>query len=237
MTKGKNLALVVFSLMCCLALSLLLCGCGSDNKESESNENTDSAATETTNESSESQDEGSRNVHHAEMIVEGYDPITIELDADAAPITVANFIDLANRGYYNGLTFYRFQDGFCMQGGTYGNSASGNDPKLKPIVGEFASNGIDNPLANNFKLGVVAMARTNDPNSATSTFFVTLGSSQGVSESLNGEYAAFGTINRKGMAIVDRIVLDHLRAASRNPMGMIEDEKNQAVISSIKMID
>ena len=174
--------------------------------------------------------------HHAVVTVEGYDPFTIELDASAAPVSVSNFCKLANEGYYNGKTFYRFVDGFCMQGGTLGNSASGNDGSLKPIVGEFSGNGVDNVLASDFKKGVVAMARTSDPNSATSTFFVTLGSGASVGASLNDQYAAFGTIDEAGMAVVDQIVAKYLPAASSS-MGVIADEAAQARITSIAITD
>ena len=176
-------------------------------------------------------------VHHAKLTVEGYEPITIELDADAAPISVSNFCALAGDGYYDGLTFYRFVEGFCMQGGTKGNNASGHDSSLTPIVGEFSSNGHDNALADRFEKGVVAMARTNDPNSATSTFFVTLGSGSQVSAALDGQYAAFGTIDDAGMAVVDRIVADYLPNVDNAQMGTISDEAKQAKIVSIEVVD
>lgn len=177
--------------------------------------------------------------HHAVIKVEGYEPIEVELNADAAPITVDNFANLVEQGYYDGLTFYRFQDGFCMQGGTKGNSASGNDASLTPILGEFASNGVDNPLASAFGKGVIAMARTSDPDSATSTFFVTLADGKEVSMSLNDDYAAFGQVTPEGMAIIDKIVADHVAAAEKDPTGMgcIDDTASQAKIVSITMVD
>lgn len=176
-------------------------------------------------------------IHHARLTVEGYDPIDIELDADAAPLTVANFCELANEGYYDGLNFYRIVEGFCLQGGTKGNSAKGRDSSLKSIPGEFSANGYDNPLADDFKKGTVAMARSNNPNSATSTFFVTLDTSQRVSKSLNGLYAAFGTIDEAGMAIVDQIVADYLPNVTDSRMGIIADEADQAKIVSLQIID
>ena len=171
------------------------------------------------------------------VTVEGYDPFTITLDADQAPVSVSNFCKLASDGYYNGKTFYRFVDGFCMQGGTKGNSASGNDSSLTPIVGEFKTNGVDNALASDFKKGTVAMARTNAPNSATSTFFVTLGSGSSVGASLNDKYAAFGTIDDAGMAIVDKIVADYLPNVTDPSMGAIANESKQAKITSITISD
>ena len=175
--------------------------------------------------------------HHAVLTVEGYDPVTITLDADAAPVSVWNFCKLAKQGYYDGKTFYRFVDDFCMQGGTLGNSASGQDTSLNRIKGEFSANGVSNPLADDFKKGVVAMARTSDPNSAGSTFFVTLGSGTAVSQSLDGLYAAFGTIDEPGMAVVDQIVADYLPNVSDRSSGAIADESKQAKITSVQVID
>lgn len=175
--------------------------------------------------------------HHAIIQVEGYDPITVELDADAAPITVTNFANLADDGYYNGLNFYRIVDDFCLQGGSAGNSASGSDPLLQSIKGEFSSNGVDNPLADKFDRGTVAMARTSAPDSATSTFFVTLGDNDAVGAALDGKYAAFGTINEEGMAVIDAIVADYLANVDDQQMGTISDEAKQAKIVSIQMID
>lgn len=176
-------------------------------------------------------------IHHATLNVEGYDPITIELDGDAAPQTVENFMNLAREGYYDGKTFYRIEDGFCLQGGTLGNNAAGNDPELETIRGEFSSTGIDNPLADNFERGVVAMARTSMPDSASSTFFVTLGNASQVGPSLDGQYAAFGTIDDAGMAVIDQIVTDHVAYADGANMGAISDEANQPVIKSITITD
>ena len=175
--------------------------------------------------------------HNVVMQVEGYDPITIELDADAAPQTVTNFVDLVKSGYYDGKTFYRIVEDFCLQGGTLGNNASGNDSSLENIQGEFSSNGIDNALADEFGRGTVAMARTNLPNSATSTFFVTLGDNAQVGPSLDGKYAAFGTISEADMAIIDAIVADFAANVDEPQMGAISDEAKQPVITSITLVD
>lgn len=176
-------------------------------------------------------------IHHATLEVDGYEPITVTLDADSAPITVTNFVNLVNDGYYDGLTFYRIQDGFVMQGGTKGNTASGNDSSLTKIVGEFSSNDYENPLADAFDYGTIAMARTNDPDSATSTFFITTGEAASVGPALDGSYAAFGTIDEAGMATVEKIIADHLANVDDPTMGMISVEANQPVIKSITMVD
>ena len=174
--------------------------------------------------------------HHATVTVKGYDPFVIELDADAAPVTVANFCTLANEGYYDGLTFYRIVEGFCLQGGTLGNSTTGHDRTLTPIVGEFSGNGIANPLADSFKKGVVAMARTQDLNSGSSTFFITLGSGSSIERSLNRLYAAFGTIDNAGMAIVDKIVAENVKYATGD-RGVIPNEADMPLIESIVIDD
>lgn len=228
-----------------IMMSFGLAGCGDTNKATDTtNQNATNTAVKTVEpieddvvRAVDASDPYATGVHHAVLEVEGYEPVTIELNADAAPVTVSNFAKLVEDGYYDGLTFYRFQDGFCMQGGTAGNTASGSDPDLAQIVGEFSSNGFVNPLADDFSKGTVAMARTTDPDSASSTFFVTLGSGTSISGSLNGQYAAFGTISPEDMVIIDKIVADHAEAASSDMMGMIGDEAQQAKIKSIKMID
>ncbi len=226
-----------------LAVSALaLAGCSSPSSSSSSASSAASSASQTGSSQSSAakaaSDEASMTgIHHATLEVEGYEPITITLDADAAPITVTNFANLVNDGYYNGLTFYRIQDGFVMQGGTMGNTASGNDPSLTPIVGEFSSNDHENPLADAFDYGTVAMARTSDPDSATSTFFITTGEAASVGPALDGSYAAFGTIDATGMEIVEKIIADHLASVDDPTMGMISDEANQPVIKSITIVD
>lgn len=174
--------------------------------------------------------------HHAVVSVEGYEPFTIELDADSAPVSVANFCDLAESGFYNGLRFYRIVEGFCLQGGTKGNSASTVNDTVNPILGEFSLNDVENPLAEQFKRGTVAMARSGEYDSATSTFFITLATSQNVSASLDGQYAAFGTIDDSGMAIVDQIVNQHLKYATGS-MGAIPEPKDMPIIQSIVIKD
>ena len=175
--------------------------------------------------------------HHATIYVEGYDPIEVTLDADSAPISVTNFINLAEEGYYNGLNFYRIVDDFCLQGGTKGNTASGSDESLQTITGEFSSNGVNNPLADNFGRGTIAMARTSLPNSATSTFFITLADNDVVGTSLDGQYAAFGTIDENGMVTVDKIVSDSLGNVDDEYMGTISDEDLQPKITKIVIND
>jgi len=219
--------------ICCV---MMFAGCSQGGSAGSASSNSGSSAS---SEAGKAVVEGpyASGIHHAELTVEGYDPITIELNADEAPASVANFCELAQSGYYDGLTFYRFVDKFCMQGGTKGNSSSGQDESLSSIVGEFSQNGYENDLADDFKKGTVAMARRSDPDSAKSTFFVTLDTSENVSMSLNGQYAAFGTIGEQGMATVDKIVADHLPSVANPQSGEIADEAKQAKIVSIKVVD
>ena len=122
--------------------------------------------------------------------------IEVELYPDVAPISVENFVKLAKKGFYNGLTFHRVINGFMIQGGCpKGNGTGGPGYSIK---GEFAANGINNPLKHT--RGVISMARASDPNSAGSQFFIM----HKDAPYLDGQYAAFGkTI--KGIEVVDAI--------------------------------
>lgn len=131
-----------------------------------------------------------------EMIIEDFGTVKLELYPDVAPITVENFVNLANEGFYDGLTFHRIYPGFMIQGGDpKGNGTGGSD---KTIKGEFASNGVQNNLSHT--RGVISMARSNDPDSASSQFFIV----HQDSEFLDGNYAAFGKVV-EGMDVVDKI--------------------------------
>lgn len=126
--------------------------------------------------------------------------IVIELDAESAPITVANFQKLVGGSFYDGITFHRAVPGFVIQGGDpRGNGTGGSDENIK---GEFAQNGVNNPLKH--VRGVLSMARSANPDSASSQFFIVLETSDGVTRSLDGQYAAFGKVI-EGMDEVDRI--------------------------------
>ncbi|MBQ6582268.1 MAG: peptidylprolyl isomerase, partial [Mogibacterium sp.] len=83
-------------------------------------------------------------IHHAEITVRDYGTIALELDGDTAPITVQNFIDLANAGFYDGLTFHRIMDGFMIQGGDPNGDGTGGSEQT--ITGEFAENHIENNI-------------------------------------------------------------------------------------------
>ena len=128
--------------------------------------------------------------------IKDFGTITLELDANAAPITVANFLRLAESGFYDGLTFHRIIAGFMMQGGDpNGNGTGGSETR---IVGEFTQNGHENPLSHT--RGCISMARAKDPNSASSQFFIV----HEDSTFLDGQYAAFGYVT-EGMDVVDAV--------------------------------
>ena len=161
--------------------------------------------------------------------------IKAELYPEVAPNSVNNFISLIQKGFYDGLIFHRCIPGFMIQGGCPDGTGMGGPGYA--IKGEFSTNGVDNPLADSFDRGVVAMARTTMPDSATSTFFVTLGHASQVGASLDGQYAAFGTIDDAGMKVIDQIVTDFLPNVDDPNMGAISDEAKQPIIKSITITD
>lgn len=162
--------------------------------------------------------------HHAEIVVKNYGTIVLELDADVAPITVENFANLVNEGFYNGLTFHRIISGFMIQGGDpLGNGTGGSS---KTIKGEFASNGVKNSISH--VRGTISMARSSMPNSASSQFFIV----HQDSTFLDGKYAAFGTVT-SGMEVVDKICAD---TAVEDNNGTVA-KNNQPVIEKITIID
>ena len=151
--------------------------------------------------------------------MEDGEAIDIELDRNAAPLTVDNFIKLVNNGFYNGLSFHRIVPGFVIQGGDpTGTGTGGSDETVK---GEFSENGVDNPISH--ERGVISMARSADYDSASSQFFITLGDAQ----SLNGLYAAFGRVI-SGMDEVDKI--------AATPTDDNQYPLSPMIISSIRVI-
>lgn len=163
--------------------------------------------------------------YYVEMTVEGYGNIILELDTKAAPKTVKNFVKLVRDGFYDGLTFHRVKDGFMIQGGD--PDANGRGSSKKQIPGEFSSNGHYNPI--NHERGVISMARSNDPDSASCQFFIV----HETSPHLDGDYAAFGRV-LKGMDVVDAIVDGTAKFGDSN--GLISNKSLQAVITEIKII-
>ena len=201
----------------CLAalLVLSLAGCGKTSVVGITTTSKAPAANE------ESQGVGT---HHAEIEIQDYGTITVELDGDAAPITVQNFMDLANAGFYDGLTFHRIISGFMMQGGDpNGNGTGGSENTIK---GEFSANGVENPLSHT--RGAISMARAQDPDSASSQFFIC----HADSTFLDGQYACFGYVT-DGMDVVDAVCE---AAQPTDDNGTISADQ-QPVITAIRITD
>ena len=201
----------------CLAalLVLSLAGCGKTSVVGITTTSKASAANE------ESQGVGT---HHAEIEIQDYGTITVELDGDAAPITVQNFMDLANAGFYDGLTFHRIISGFMMQGGDpNGNGTGGSENTIK---GEFSANGVENPLSHT--RGAISMARAQAPDSASSQFFIC----HADSTFLDGQYACFGYVT-DGMDVVDAVCE---AAQPTDDNGTISADQ-QPVITAIRITD
>ena len=165
-------------------------------------------------------------IHHAEIVVQDYGTIRVELDGDTAPITVANFMKLAEDGFYDGLTFHRIMKGFMIQGGDpRKNGTGGSDEK---IAGEFAANGYENNLSH--LRGTISMARAKDYNSASSQFFIVHDDS--AARSLDGLYAAFGRVT-EGMEVVDAIC-EQVKPVDNNGTVTVD---RQPIITSITILD
>ena len=161
-------------------------------------------------------------IYYADIEMEAYGTIVVQLDQNAAPVTASNFVKLAQSGFYNGLTFHRIMENFMMQGGCPEGTGYGGSENM--IYGEFAENGYDNPLSHT--RGTISMARSSNFNSARSQFFIV--HQDYYINSLDGKYAAFGYVI-EGMEIVDAI------CTSANPIdsnGRIAAE-DQPVIRSI----
>ena len=181
----------------------MLAGCGSKTDTTDTTETTEatSAADETSDGAADTADTSENEelltgLHHVTIDVQDYGTISLELDADTAPISVTNFINLANEGFYDGLTFHRIISGFMIQGGDpNGNGTGGSE---KTIKGEFSANGVENDISH--VRGVISMARANGPDSGSSQFFIV----HEDSTFLDGQYAAFGHVT-DGMDVVDAI--------------------------------
>ena len=135
--------------------------------------------------------------------VENFGDIKLELDKENAPVTAANFEKLAKEGFYDGLTFHRIYKGFMIQGGCpLGNGTGGSSETIK---GEFAANGFNNPISHT--RGTISMARSGDPDSASSQFFIC----DADAVFLDGNYAAFGKVT-EGLDVLDKIASVPVRA-------------------------
>ena len=162
--------------------------------------------------------------HYIAIDVQDYGTITAELYGNIAPVTVENFVKLINDKFYDGLTFHRIISGFMIQGGCpRGDGYGGSGTNIK---GEFAQNGVNNPLKHT--RGVLSMARGAQPNTASSQFFIM----HQDAPHLDGGYAGFGKV-LSGLEVVDAICQNTPVADSN---GSVLSE-NQPVITSIRLID
>lgn len=222
--------------VCCIAtmMTFTLAGCGTNQGNTNTNvsqNNTNEAADTTQNDAAvENAQDNSGNSTTQEVValkenpivtmkIKDYGDITLELYPEMAPNTVNNFVTLANEGFYDGLTFHRIISGFMIQGGDpQGTGAGGPDYS---IAGEFAGNGFEQNTLSHTK-GVISMARTFEPNSAGSQFFIM--SEDGTY--LDGQYAAFGKVT-DGLNIVEEL--------QNVPTGDADKPVNDVVIESIRV--
>lgn len=214
----KNILAVVFT---GLFLAAGIMGCGGSPAEK-------GEAREQEEEKSEGQEEKNDSgllsgKHYVNINIKDKGTIKVELDADSAPISVTNFVNLAKSGFYDGIVFHRIIGGFMMQGGDpTGTGMGGAEEKIK---GEFSSNGVENPLSHT--RGAISMARSQDPDSASSQFFIVHQDSL----FLDGDYAAFGYVI-EGMDIVDDICEN---TAGQDNNGIVPEE-NRPVIESMEYL-
>ena len=217
----KKLTALFLSVVMC---GTLLAGCGSSKSDEAPASDTNETTTEETTDASEEDTELLTGLHHVTIDVTDYGTISLELDADTAPISVTNFINLAKDGFYDGLTFHRIISGFMIQGGDpKGNGTGGSDQTIK---GEFSENGVENDISH--VRGTISMARANDPDSASSQFFIV----HEDSTFLDGQYAAFGHVT-DGMDVVDAIC-ENTPVQDNNGTVKADD---QPVITSVTVVD
>ena len=182
-----------------LALTLISgAGCSSTEKNDNPVNTQEQNQTESVDAGSSAQ---ASDIVNIKIIMEDGKEMTAELYPDIAPLSVANFVKLAEEDFFDGLIFHRVIEGFMIQGGGYDESfydGNFNQKETEEIKGEFSTNGVKNDLKHT--KGVLSMARTSDPNSASSQFFIM----HADSPHLDGQYAAFGKIT-SGLEIVDEI--------------------------------
>ncbi|MEE0914048.1 MAG: peptidylprolyl isomerase [Ruminococcus sp.] len=226
----KSFSAKLLSLMFAMAIvmsTVVLSGCSGEKTTSSSSSQvkaTVAQVEETTVASVYETPDVPDNAIYATIDVEDYGTVTVALYPDYAPITVDNFVSLAKDGFYDGLTFHRIMEGFMAQGGDpLGNGTGGSSEEIK---GEFTSNGVNNTLSHT--RGAISMARSNDPDSASSQFFIV----HEDSTFLDGQYAVFGYVT-EGMDVIDKICED---ANPTDDNGTIKSSE-QPVIKSIKIAE
>ncbi|MCD8391127.1 MAG: peptidylprolyl isomerase [Firmicutes bacterium] len=225
---------IMYVVTAALAASMALSSCGvaSDDASSKSADATSSSkinksadATSSPKISKELK-ELTQNTVEATIVLENGDEINLELYPDLAPDTVENFVELADEGFYDGTIFHRVIEGFMIQGGGYDEDL--NSLKADTIDGEFTSNGFENDLSHT--RGVISMARTQDPDSASSQFFIV----QEDSTYLDGEYAAFGKVtDEESLEVVDDIA--SVKTGTVSSAGLEDVPVTPVVIKTVKI--
>ena len=181
--------------------------------------------------------------HKAEIEIEGYGKLNLDLYGNNAPITVEHFIKLVNQGFYNGKTFHRADVDFMIQGGDPNKNGSGNyteGGEKVTIKGEFLENGIYNAVKH--ERGTISMARATDMDSASCQFFIVHKTSSSNTTSLDYKYAAFGKLDEDSMKIIDQIFADlvangEISSAEKETVDDSISTAKQPVIKSIKIVE
>lgn len=213
-TKILQRAAAVLTALC--MLSVLLAGCSESQGDDPSDQSYYSPY---------SHDFGK--VTKAEIVIKDFGTVKLDLYPDEAPITVQHFVDLADSGFYDGLTIHRVVAGFVIQGGSItGSSNEDKDNPQPTIKGEFFNNGVKNRISH--VRGVISMARIGGQNnSATSQFFIML-ADHTQADYLNGNYAAFGCVT-EGMDVIDAIAAIEILEGTDRPSQII-------TIESVKIV-
>ena len=219
MMKMKKL----FAVLMALTMIFVMAACSNNKTTSATDGNSDTGSAGTSTDGTYTPEPLDENLdYYVDIEIADHGLITILLEPEYAPVTCANFVALAEDGFYDGLTFHRIIAGFMMQGGDpAGNGTGGSENN---IVGEFANNGYQNGLSH--LRGVISMARAQDPNSASSQFFIC----HADSTFLDGDYAAFGVVTH-GIQVVDTICES---AQPTDSNGTIPAE-DQPIMTSVKI--
>lgn len=217
---------LILSLVTVLAVTLLV-SCGKYTSENGGETATRTETQTAAPAARKSLDELCEKVDHIRLTLTDGDEIELEIYPDLAPETVKQFKKLCRNGFYEGTVFHRVIEGFMIQGGGY-DSEYNLKRCRDTIKGEFKENGFRNDLSH--KRGVISMARTADPDSATSQFFIV----HEDSEYLDGKYAAFGRVT-SGMEVVDKIATSPIM--NNPPAGLQDVTQEKFVIERAEILD
>ena len=219
----KKITALILLMVICIGM---ICSCNKDdvNKDDENVEKMGTGACTYLYD----RDITNRRVHYVEFCVEGYGRMVVLLDETTAPKTVAQFLALISIKFYDGLTFHRIEPELVIQGGC--PNANGTGGIKTTLEGEFESNGHSNDIRH--RKGVIAMARGDDPDSASCQFYFCNDNSY----ELDGDYATFGYVV-EGLSVIDDITAGALQYADPSNYYTISDKSLQPVIKYIKLLD